>query len=290
MKLNPAVTGTAAALSVALLALSATQATGIASGAADRNRGAASTPFKITSTLDGKTELPRRMRWIATPSLPAYQVSKVQFFIDGGKPRWEEEHAPYTYGEDENGRHQNYLVTSWLTPGRHRFTVRVLAVGGRKAQSTVVARVLPTPAPPATLAGTWRRTIDDTSGAPAAGTAGNPTETHTPPGTYTMVVEKRWIQMRFPGAYRLPKSETTGEGWILDSDYTAGPSIVRALGSVVFRPFHDEAEGGQWCWEDGPPSQYMWSVSGDTLMLTPVGGLDACPIRGFVWAGEWTRG
>ena len=170
MKLSPTITGTVAALSVALLAVSAAQAARtIALRAAANQQRAASTPVKVTSTLDGKTVLPRRIRWIATPTIPASQVSKVQFFIDGGKPRWEEEHAPYTYGEDENGRHQNYLVTSWLTPGRHRFTVRVLTVDGRKAQSTVVARVLPAPAPPATLAGTWRRAIADTSGAPAAG-------------------------------------------------------------------------------------------------------------------------
>ena len=291
MKLSPTITGTVAALSVALLAVSAAQAARtIALRAAANQQRAASTPVKVTSTLDGKTVLPRRIRWIATPTIPTFEVSKVQFFIDGGKPRWEEEHAPYTYGEDENGRHLNYLVTSWLTPGRHHFTVRVLTVDGRKAQSTVVARVLPAPAPPATLAGTWRRTIADTSGAPASGSAGNPTETHTPPGTYTMVIEKRWIQVRFPGTYRLPKSESTGEGWVLDSDYTADPTTLRALGSVVFRPFHDEAEGGQWCWEDGPESQYAWSVSGNTLTLTPAGGADACRIRGFVWAGEWTRG
>ncbi len=248
-------------------------------------------PVKITSTLDGKTVLPHRIRWIATPTIPQSQVRKVQFFIDGGKPRWEETHPPYTYGADENGRHQNYLVTSWLTPARHRFTVRVLAVDGRKAERTVVARVLPAQEPPAVLAGTWRRTIGDTSGAPEAGTPGNPTgSASTPAGTYTMVIEKRWIQVRFPGAFHLPQSDDTGEGWILDSDYTVGAGTLQALGPVVFRPFNDEREGGQWCWEDGPTSQYAWSVSDGTLTLTPSGGADACGIRGFVWAGEWTRG
>jgi hypothetical protein len=40
---------------------------------------------------------------------------------------------------------------------------------------------------------------------------------------------------------------------------------------------------------DGPPATYTWSVNGDTLTLAPVGGRDACAIRGFVWAGQWTR-
>ena len=246
-------------------------------------------PFTVTSTLKGKKLLPRRIRWVASPSLPAAQIREVDFSIDGGPPKWIEKLAPYTYGEDENGRHQNYLVTSWLTPGRHRFIVRAIAMDGRRAEQTVLARVLPAAAPPAGLAGTWTRTLKDTSTAPAAGSPGNPTYTHTPPGTYTLVIDKRWIQTRFPGRYVRPASDDSGEGWILDSDYTAGATSLLALGSVVFRQFHDDAEGGQWCWEDGPPSNYAWSVSGDTLTLRPMHGADPCTVRGFIWAGDWKR-
>jgi hypothetical protein len=246
-------------------------------------------PFKVTSTLDGKTVLPQRIRWLAFPRLAATKVKEVDFLIDGGKPRWIEQHAPYTFGDDENGQHKGYLVTSWLTPGRHRFTARVIDYDGRKSEDTVVARVLPAPAPPATLAGTWQRNIPDTSGAPAAGTPGNPTDTFTPPGTYTMVVEKRWIQVRFPGTFHRPASDDTGEGWIFDSDYSAGPTSFRTFGAVTFDTFHDQAETGWFCWADGPPGDYNWSVSGDTLTLTPKGGADPCGIRGFIWAGDWTR-
>jgi hypothetical protein len=245
-------------------------------------------PFTVTSTLEGKKLLPRRIRWVASASLPAAQIREVEFIIDGGPPRWIEKLPPYTYGEDENGRHQNYLVTSWLTPGRHRFVVRATATDGRRAEQTVLARVLPAAAPPAALAGTWKRTIEDTSAAPRVGSPGNP-YTHTPPGTYTLVIDKRWIQARFPGRYVLPASEDSGEGWILDSDYTAGATSLLARGSVVFRPFNDEAEGGQWCWEDGPASNYAWSVSADTLTLRPMHGADPCSVRGFVWAGDWKR-
>ena len=76
--------------------------------------------FKVRSTLDGKTALPHRIHWVAFPSLPRKQVAEVAFVIDGGKPRWIEHNPPYTYGDD-----RGYLVTSWLSPGRHRFTVRV---------------------------------------------------------------------------------------------------------------------------------------------------------------------
>src|SRR3954469_17458690 len=164
-------------------------------------------PFTVASTLEGKKLLPRRIRWVASASLRAAQIREVEFSIDGGAPKWIEKLAPYTYGEDENGRHQNYLVTSWLTPGRHRFIARAIAVDGRRAEQTVFARVVPAAAPPTVLAGTWTRTIEDTSTAPAAGGPGNPTYTHTPPGTYTLVIDKRWIQTRFPGKYVLPASE-----------------------------------------------------------------------------------
>ncbi|MDX6414909.1 MAG: hypothetical protein QOH23_2319, partial [Gaiellaceae bacterium] len=44
-----------------------------------------------------------------------------------------------------------------------------------------------------------------------------------------------------------------------------------------------------WCYPDGPGATYNWSVTGDTLTLTPVRGHDACGVRGFIWGGEWTR-
>ena len=73
--------------------------------------------FIVTSTLAGKKVLAHRIRWIGRPNLPAAQVSIVEFVIDG-KVRWDEGTPPYTYGDD-----RNWLVTSWLTPGRHSFVV-----------------------------------------------------------------------------------------------------------------------------------------------------------------------
>ena len=102
-------------------------------------------PFTVTSTLKGKELLPHRIRWVASPSLPAAQLRDVEFIIDGGRPKWIEKLAPYTYGEDENGRHQNYLVTTLADPGPPPLIVRATAVDGRRAEQTVLARVLPAP-------------------------------------------------------------------------------------------------------------------------------------------------
>ena len=73
-------------------------------------------------------------------------------------------------------------------------------------------------------------------------------------------------------------------------DYTASPTRLHVVGEVIFHPVSDKLpEGGSWCNNWGPPADYNWSVSGDTLTLVPVGGKDACGIRGFIWTGTWTR-
>jgi hypothetical protein len=248
----------------------------------------AATPhFTISSSIDGKTVLPHRLHWIARPSLSSGKVVEVDFVIDG-RTAWVEKQVPYVYGEDD-GTHVGYLVTSWLSPGKHRFAVTAIAGNGRKATRVVRARVTAQPGLPAGLAGTWRRTIADTSAAPAANSPGNPTGTFTPSGTYTMVIKPSEVQVRFPGMFKSPASDNTGAGWILDSDYTVAGSTLRVAGPVASEPFDGQAEGGPWCFVDGPSGAYDWSISGATLSLTPHGGSDACGVRGFIWAGQWTR-
>ena len=186
---------------------------------ASASASAAKPKLAITSSLDGKTVLPHRIHWIARPNVSQAQVRQVDFLIDG-KLAWIEHMPPYNYSEDENGAHLGYLVTSWLTPGRHRFAVRAITFDGRKVTDTVTARVTARPDLPAGLAGTWQRLLSDTSAAPAPGTADNPTDNYFPSGTYTIVIDPRMLQTRWPGTFRRPQSDQTGEGWITDSDYT----------------------------------------------------------------------
>jgi hypothetical protein len=244
--------------------------------------------FKVASTIDGKTVLPHRLRWIARPQIAVAKVDRVDFLVDG-KVRWVEHNPPYTFSDDENGAHLGYLVTSWLKPGRHRFAVRVVTRDGAKVTHTVSARVVAPPAVPSALAGRWQRAIADGSGAPADGTPGNPTGTVVPSGMYTMVIDERMIQLRWPGVFHSPESDDTGAGWIIDSDFTLAGSVLTALGPVIFAPNTGQAETGWWCWQDGPSGAYTWSVSGSTLTLAPRAGGDPCGVRGFVWSGQWTR-
>ena len=273
---------TVVATVTALLMLTAASA----SIAAPRLGSAGKAGFRVTSSIDGKTTLPHRIRWIARHELPPAQIKQVDFLIDG-KLAWIEHEPPYVYGDDD-GPHRGYLVTSWLAPGIHRFAVRAIANDGRRGTSVVRARVTAPPDLPAGLAGTWQRSVSDTSGAPPAGSPGNPTDTILPEGTYTMVIDKRMLQVRFPGKFVRPASDDSGEGWILDSDYTVTAKGLRGAGPVTFEPFHLQAEAGWWCWPDGPSGDYGWSIRDDTLTLTPRGA-DPCAVRAFVWAGNWTR-
>jgi hypothetical protein len=248
-------------------------------------------PYKVTSSIDGKAVLPHRLHWLAYPALAPAKIKKVDFLIDG-KLSWTEIKTPYVYAADnEHGGGYGYLVTSFLTPGEHRFEVRAVATDGSVATDTVTARVLPPPPPPAALAGTWQRTIQDTSAAPKPGTAGNPTDTGTPPGKYTITFDRRWIHDVFPcDTSPCRFNPQTGGGGEFISDWVPGTTRFSVQGAVTIRILHDtDRLGGSWCYNWGPPAVYNWSISGNTLTLAPVGGHDACAIRGFIWTGTWTR-
>ena len=120
-------------LAVLGIVAAAALAAGCSSGTAATQPSPSPARLSVTSTLDGHTALPARIHWQAFPSTPAGRVAKVDFLIDG-QLAWEETTTPYFYGRDGN-----WLVTSFLTPGEHAFTVKVITTGGQTATSTVRA-------------------------------------------------------------------------------------------------------------------------------------------------------
>lgn len=242
-------------------------------------------PFTIRSSLDGKTVLPHRIAWLAYPSA-AVEAPGVEFLIDG-KVVFRNRLEPYAFGAD--GRDETtgktrtgFLVTSWLKPGKHAFTVRGVrasSAGSRvTASKTVVARVARAPAPPAALAGTWRRVVARPApGDPGAlyasgrgGSAGG--RDPAPAGPWTMIVDRRFVQHWAP------------TGYAINSDYTAGARTIRFASPVWTTPrlflqpdSGHNANPQEWGWCDpwGRETTYEWSVDGNALTLTPVGGTDA---------------
>lgn len=234
-------------------------------------------PFTLRSSLDGKTVLPHRLRWIAYPSARVL-FPGVEFLVDG-KLVFANRVEPYAFaddGRDETSRTRKtgYLVTSWLAPGKHEFTVRGKAiVGGRRttATSTVVARVAPAPAPPAQLAGMWQRRL-------ATAVPPDPNVLYrsvtAQPGTYRIVIDRRYIRMSGPA----PRKH-------LKIDYLAGRGTLTIRGPV----WTGDPDEGAICDPWGPEATYSWSVSDGTLTLASSGKADACMQRGAIVAGEWTR-
>jgi hypothetical protein len=215
---------------------------------------------KVTSTLDGRSALPHRIHWIAHPGVPAADVTAVSYLIDG-KRMWTEKNSPYDYGGDAG----SYLVTSFLKPGAHRFTVKILTVNGKTGTDTVTASVPAAPAPPAALAGTWRRFI------PQGSAPGSP-----PSGRWRLVISPVGWQIY----------DTAGTGDLLDVAYSARSVLVVHTGMVTGRPKYDQ---NGWCGNaPGPPVRYDWTVRGRQLMLRLAGG-HGCDGFNTAIGATWTR-
>ena len=221
----------------------------------------------VTSTLHGLATLPHRIHWQAFPSVPAADVSEVDFLIDS-RLGWVERNTPYFYGNDGN-----WLVTSFVTPGEHTFTVRVITVDGQTATDTVRASVTEAPAPPPALRGsTWVRQV--TAADVLKSTSGQP-----PPAG-------RW-QLR-TGAMGWQLYDPTGGGLLFDVGY--GPAgRLRMRPTIEYPPYPNSNNGG-FCEDTDPLWTWTYSV-GDgkrTLTLRPAGH-DPCGDRTAILAGRWTR-
>jgi len=201
-----------------------------------------SAPLKITSTIDGTKLLPHRIHWVARPSIPASQVASVTFLIDG-KVRWTESAAPYTYGDDGN-----WLVTSWLTPGRHRFAARVTANDGRRATTTTFASVVAARKPPSELNDTsWTREY-------TAAEAGD-----APAGRWRLRIDRSGWKITDPN----------GEGAYIDVAYLS-QGLLETRGGIWTKP-HNHNEGQAWCEDTNAPVRFTWKIDGDSLTFARTG-------------------
>jgi hypothetical protein len=222
--------------------------------------------FKVTSSLDGKTVLPLRIHWIGRPQVALSKVKELDFLIDG-RLGWVEHGAPYVYADDGN-----WLVTSFLTPGKHTFVVRMLTTDGRESIDTVHARVVAAPAPPAPLAGTWERTVtaDDVTKA----TSGQP----PPPGSWKIAIRsKGWVM-----------TDPQGGGGMFDVAYRTATTL-QMRPTIETPPFPNPSNGG-FCDDTDP--LWTWTVSlsndGKTMSLNPTGH-DRCGDRAAILQGTWHR-
>ena len=228
----------------------------------------AASPAKlsVTSTLDRHTALPIRIHWQAIPSTSATDVSEVDFLIDG-KLGWVEHMPPYFYGDDGN-----WLVTSFLMPGEHTCTVRVIDAAGHTATDTVHASVAAPPALPPALRGvTWTRRVTPADVQKA--TSGQP----PPPGRWLRISPAGW-QLRDPD----------GGGLLFDVGSRPGGRLQ--MRPVIEYPPYPNSNNGGFCADTDPLWAWTYSVrdGGRTLTLRPAGH-DPCGYRIAILAGTWTR-
>jgi hypothetical protein len=256
-----------------ILALAACSSTGgtASTGPAAPSKAASSAKLKVTSTLDGLTALPLRIHWQAFPSVPTADVSEVDFLIDG-RLAWVKHHTPYLYGGFERGV-GNWLVTSFLTPGEHTFTVRVITASGQTVTDTGKASVTPPPAPPAAVAGTWTRVVT------AADVQKATSDQPPPPG--------RWQLQIGPVGWQL--HDPTGGGLLFDVRYTHASGNLQMRSAIDYPPYPQNDQGG-FCNGRDPLWEWTYSAAdgGRTLTLHPVGH-DPCGDRIAILSGVWTR-
>jgi hypothetical protein len=263
------------------LALATVAATVVAAGAFG-----AGGPLAIKSSIDGVKVLPQQSRWLAHPNVAPAEVDEVDFLIDG-RLRWVEHSAPYVYaGDDENGR-LGYLFTSWLTSGKHRFVTRVKTTSGETASDTVLARVVASPTPPSSFAGTWTRTLtaeDAAKSDPRYGADFIP-----PTGVWRIVIDRTGIWELDP----------VGSGIV--QAYSVTGSVLRSYAPIMMVPkrangdpgsvhrfgHRIDAGGGVDCDASGPVGTYRWTVADRELTLTAL--REPCGQRRAIYEGTWTR-
>lgn len=260
------------ALTLVVLALVSTAGSAFGRGHAQ--------PFRITSSLDGRKVLPITSRWLAYPRVPSSKVAEVDFLIDG-RVRCVERYAPYNYGSDDFRGHFGSLVTSWLTPGQHRFTVTAILTNGEKASDTTVARVLPSPEPPAELANVrWERTVTEEEIARFHG--------DLPSGRWELVVDKVgvWDLDSTFGSGAVQHAVFEGHRLIVDASVWMVPYVNGHTTTIPLRRYGHKDIASGWR-EDGPPATYRWSVAGNDLTLTAID--EPSGSRRAAWEGTWTR-
>jgi hypothetical protein len=232
------------------LALVATVLALIAPGLGSAH-GSSVSQVKVTSTLDGKTVLPIRIHWIARPEIAVSKVEAVDFLIDGSV-RWVEHHTPYYYGDDGNS-----LVTNFLTPGMHTFTVRAVTAAGT-ATDTVKARVVKAPAPPAELVGTWKHRVPGSCPSCKNGDA---------------ILSFTTVGWGSPG-------DRVDVRYLPNRRIVFGPEVITGLSSPR----------GAYCNGVDPLWTWAYTVAPDdrSFEMHPV-GTDPCPDRQHGLDGTWTR-
>jgi hypothetical protein len=226
-------------------------------------------------TIANHARLERAVAWkvmVKTASDDA--VQEVDFLVDG-KKEWIEYQPPYFFDDD----HQ--LLTPWLLrEGKHVLTAHVVTLNGASADATAHVAVRVDVSTEETIAGTYHRRVTPADQrrvepyrVPSKGAFGSV----SPTGTWT-------LDIRADGEIvGVDPSGDTSNPFV--EPFTLTASTMRLYGPAVWRQ-PDPDTPSLFC-EPEKPSDYTWSLSGDSLKITNVQRV--CADRDIVFVGTWTR-
>jgi hypothetical protein len=233
---------------------------------------------EIQSSLDGLSILPRRIARNVTTSLPASEVREVRFRLDGLR-LWTDSSPPFAYGEE------GAELGTWMGPGRHRFTVAVIATDGSRAKETVIAHVRKTETND-DLWNVWGRLSKAEL------------ETPTPPGDSPEPTALVYFSDRIMSVGRSPDQAFAYEYWLKGHTLHLGTAFFSGAPGESAR-FAGWGAGGIQCPAGTWSARYTWSrrqgrvtgrfegedIYADNLILTAE--KDPCAKRRRMLEGVW---
>jgi hypothetical protein len=232
---------------------------------------------QIESSLEGLPILPPRIPWTVTTSLPAEEIREVRFLLDGER-LWKDPNPPFAYGEE------GAQLGTWMGPGRHRFTVRVIATDGSRTSETVIARVRNTKTKHE-LWGVWERRSKESL------------ETPPPPGESPHFTAALWFGQRVLWIGRSNEQAFAYEYWVKGNILHLGTAFFSGAPGDP-RPVQGwgGAEGTQ-CGSGASPARYsLASKEFPGRSYRDFAGLgyivltvkqEPCAERGRLLAGVW---
>jgi hypothetical protein len=201
-------------------------------------------------------------------------VQEVDFLVDG-KQEWVENQPPYFFDDDDQ------LLTPWLLgEGKHVLTAHVVTLDGASADETANVTVRVDVSRDRIIAGTYRRRVTpadqqrvESYRVPSKGAFGNV----SPTGTWTLHIRANGEIVGVD-----PSGDSTNP---FVEPFTLTASSMRLYGAAIWQQPNPDAPS-LFC-EPEKPSDYTWSVSGDSLTITNV--QKVCADRDIVFVGTWTK-
>jgi hypothetical protein len=240
-------------------------------GTSTHGNPATSTPtvaaFSVTSSILDGASLSDPVAWTVTATAG---LSRVDFLVDGAV-KWTEYNAPYFFNDDGN------LLHPWLLgAGPHLLTTRAVTTSGAQASSSAHVTVAAGPQVPATLVGTFTRSVTAPDYVRTARYRAQEDINigQAPDGTWTAHFQPNGLIL-----FDDPKGSGGSEA------LSATPAGTLTMGGPV-NWLVPKDRWGNFCVKEAP-GQYHWSIAGRTLTIT--GDEKKCADRDSVFIGNWSQ-